>query len=122
MKSFAQVAMVICMAASSCAGLSPQAREPSVEVLDSRGLKPPELTVDSGGAVNFVNADRTVHQIYSPECPELASQLLHPGESYRAVLGEGPKTCHFEDLVSPSAEAFAGTVEVRKSRREPGRI
>jgi len=121
MKSFALVAMVICVAASSCATVSPQGRESSVAVLDSRGLRPPHLTVDSGGAVNFVNDDRAVHQIYSPECPELASRLLYPGDSYNAVLGEGPKTCYFEDLVSPSNEAYAGSVEVRKSRREPGR-
>ena len=122
MKSFALVGIMICTATSSCAVLSPRGRESSVGVLDSRGLRPPHLTVDSGGAVEFVNDDRAVHQIYSPECPELASRLLYPGQSYHAVFGEGPKVCHVEDLVSPSNEAYVGSVEVRKSRREPGRI
>ena len=121
MKSFAIVGIMICTAASSCAVLSPRAHESSVEVLDSRGLRPPHLTVDSGGAVEFINDDRAVHQIYSPECPELASRLLYPGQSYHAVFGEGPKVCHFEDLVAPSDEAYAGTVQVRESPRQPGR-
>jgi len=112
---------MVCVA-SSCAGVSTRGREPSVAILDASGLRSPELSVDSGGVVSFVNADHRAHQIYSPKCPELASPLLHPGESYRAVLGEGPKVCHFEDLVAPSNEAYAGTVHVGTSRRQPGRI
>jgi len=121
MKSFSHAAIVVCFATSSCAGVSTQVREPPVVTLDASGLRSPELIVDSGGAVSFVNADRSVHQIYSPECPELASRLLHPGESYRVALGDGPKVCHFEDLVAPSDEAYAGTVQVRESPRQPGR-
>jgi len=122
MKCFLYAAIMVCAATSACAGFKTQSRDPSVAILDVKGLRSPQLIVDSGGSVSFVNADRAVHQIYSPECPELASGLLHPGESYQAVLGEGPKVCHFEDLVTPSNESYAGTIEVRKSKRQPGRI
>jgi hypothetical protein len=120
MRSFSHAGIVVCLATASCASALTEGREPSVAILAS-GLRSPELVVDSGGLVSFVNADGRVHQIYSPDCPELASQLLHPGESHRAVLGEGPKLCHFEDLVAPSDEAYAGTVQVQKSQRQPGR-
>ncbi len=117
MNCFSRAAILICIVTSSCAGVSTQVREPPVVTLDASGLRPAELIVDSGDTLSFLNADRSVHQIYSPECPELASLLLHPGESYRVVLGDGPKVCHFEDLVAPSNAAYAGTVQVRKSPR-----
>ena len=73
----------------------------------------------SGGALTFLNGDGRAHQIYSPECPELDSTLLQPGQFYRAALGIGPKVCHYQDLLAPAVAAYAGTVEVRRPPRDP---
>ena len=88
-------------------------------MLDASGIASPAMTVDSGGTITFLNGDSRPHQIYSPECPELDSTLLRPGESYRTALGTGPKVCHFQDLLAPSVAAYAGTVEVRQPPRDP---
>jgi hypothetical protein len=121
MKAFSQIAIVFCVATSACAGLSTRARDQSVAVtiIDESGVRSHEMSVDEGGALTFVNADRTPHQIYSPECPELDSLLLQPGQTHRAVFGAGPKVCHFEDLLAPYLGAYAGTVEVRRSTPDP---
>src|SRR5256885_4818815 len=70
-------AILLCAAMTSCAGLMNEVRdEPPIAVLDGGGISAPALTVDSGGALTFLNGDSRAHQIYSPECPELDSTLL----------------------------------------------
>ena len=105
---------------TSCTGLMNEVRdEPPIAVLDGGGVSAPALIVDSGGALTFLNGDGRAHQIYSPECPELDSTLLQPGQFYRAALGIGPKVCHYQDLLAPAVAAYAGTVEVRRPPRDP---
>jgi hypothetical protein len=112
-------AILICAAATSCAGLRSHESDDLIAVLDATGVAEPAYVVDSGSALTFVNADSRPHQIYSPECPELDSTLLRPGESFRAALGTGPKVCHFQDLLAPASSTYAGTVEVRFAPRDP---
>ena len=68
--------------------------------------------------LTFVNADARPHQIYSPDCGELSSTPLQPGESYTARLGAGPKVCHFQDLFAPLASDYFGVVEVSQDPRD----
>jgi hypothetical protein len=49
-------------------------------------------------------------------CPELASTALRPGQVYTVTLWAGPKVCHFQDMLSPLAPIYFGTVEVQKPR------
>ena len=105
--------VAICAAAFSCAGLRAESAHSSVETLQARGLSAAAISVESEASLTFVNADRSPHQIYSPDCRELASAPLRPGERYTAVLGLGPKLCHFQDLLAPLEAAYWGTVEVR---------
>jgi len=121
MKAFSQIAIVFCVASGACAGpsTSTRARGPSVAILDESGVRAHEVSLDEGDSLTFVNADRAPHQIRSTECPELDSMLLQPGKVHRAVLGAGPKICHFEDSLAPHPEAYAGKVEVRRPVTDP---
>jgi plastocyanin len=118
MRILSRMAVLLFAAAASCAALRTHVQEAPVAVLDGNGVTFPAMTVDSGDRVTFLNGDSRLHQIYSPECPELDSTLLRPGESYRSALLTGPKVCHFQDLLAPTAGAYAGTVEVRQTLRD----
>jgi len=108
------MAVVGCVAACSCAAVAREGRQAPVEVLDVNGVSAPALSVQSGGVLTFVNADARPHQIYSPDCPELASTALRPGQAYTLTLSVGPKVCHFQDQLAPLASTWSGTVEVQK--------
>jgi len=99
----------------SCAALANETRQGPIEVLDVNGVSAQALSVESGSALTFVNGDAKPHQIYSPDCRELASTALQSGEVYTVTLAAGPKTCHFQDLLAPLASAYSGTVEVKKA-------
>jgi hypothetical protein len=103
-----------CAGVCGCAALAREDRRAPIEVLDANGISAALLSVESGAALTFVNGDAKPHQIYSPDCAELASTILRPGQVYTVTLSSGPKVCHFQDLLAPLAPAFAGTVEVRK--------
>jgi len=118
MKALSPIAIVFLALAASCAAVRSQVRDAPIAVLDGTGIDSPEMSIDAGDAITFLNGDVRPHQIYSPECPELDSTLLRPGQSYRTTLGTGPKLCHFQDLLAPSAGSYAGTVEVRQTHRD----
>ena len=105
-----KIAALVASAASACAGLGREARHQATERL--------ALAVESGGALTFVNADARPHQIYSPDCGELSSTQLQPGQSYTTRLGAGPKVCHFQDLFAPLASDYFGVVEVSQDPRD----
>ena len=101
---------------AACAGIS---RHPeSSERLDERGVSAAALTAEARSRLNFVNADARPHEIYSNDCPELSSTLLKPGATYTTELGAGPKVCHFQDLLAPSASSYYGTIEVQEDLRQ----
>ena len=105
------------VAASACAAAGRESRQAPIEVLDANGVSAQAVSVESGGALTFMNGDARPHQIYSPDCPELASTALQPGQLYTVTLSDGPKVCHFQDLLDPLAPAWSGTVEVQKPPR-----
>jgi hypothetical protein len=100
--------------ASACAVMRQDGRPAPIEVLDVNGVSAPTLSVDSGASLTFVNGDEKPHQVYSPDCPELASTPLQPGDTYTLAFAPGPKVCHFQDLLAPLAGAFSGTVQVER--------
>jgi len=118
MRILSRIALPLFALAASCAALRTQIHDAPIAVLDGNGITSPEMTVDSGSTVTFLNGYSRPHQIYSPECSELDSTLLRPGESYRTALLSGPKLCHFQDLLAPSAGAYSGTVDVRQAPRD----
>src|SRR5216684_8586593 len=108
------MAVLGCAAASACAAAGRESRQAPIELLDANGVSALALSIESGGALTFVNGDAKPHQIYSPDCAELASTVLRPGQVYTVTLSAGPKVCHFQDLLAPLAPAYYGTVDVQK--------
>src|SRR5215468_6585319 len=100
------------VALSACAATAGVSRPPVTETLAQGGVSASRVSIDTDGALHFRNADEKPHQIYSNDCPELSSTIIEPGQSYQARLGQGPKTCHFEDLLDPLTPGFWGTVDV----------
>src|SRR5215471_17830997 len=80
--------------------------------LHEGGVTPRSPTIEAGDRLRVVNDDVRAHEIYSSDCRELATTLLRPGQMYLAQLDAGPKICHFQDLLSPTAEEYWGTVSV----------
>ena len=103
-----------CVAGIACAAAAKESQKSPIELLDAKGVSAPAVSIESGGSLTFVNGDASPHQIYSPDCPELDSTPLKPGQLYTVNLSAGPKVCHFQDLLAPLAPAWSGTVEVQK--------
>src|SRR5262245_49179944 len=115
MNRILMMAAFACAVGIACAAAGKEGRQESpIEVLGGKGLSAPAISVESSGAVTFVNGDESPHQIYSPDCPELASTALKPGQIHTVSLSAGPKVCHFQDLLAPLAPAWSGTAEVQK--------
>lgn len=113
MRTLSRFAMIIGLsAAGACAGTMQKAPQSLVAHLDPNGVSPRDRQVQSFGVLRFENDDVRPHEIYSNDCPELGSQLLSPGQTFETRLGDGPKTCHFQDLLVPAAPEFTGTLRV----------
>src|SRR5205823_6619635 len=110
------MAVLGCAGVCACAALARESGQAPIELLDAKGVSAPAVSIESGGALTFVNGDAKPHQIYSPDCPELASTALRPGQLYTVILSPGAKICHFQDLLAPLVPAYSGTVEVQKPR------
>ncbi len=111
------MAVLGCAAVCASAAVARDSWQAPIELLDANGLSAPALSIESGGALTFVNGDAKPHQIYSPDCPELASTALRPGQVYTVTLSAGPKVCHFQDLLAPLALTYSGTVDVQRPPR-----
>jgi len=86
MKALSPIAILFLGLAASCAALqAPPAHEAPIAVLDGTGITSPAMSIDAGEMITFLNGDAQPHQIYSPECPELDSTLLRPGETFRST-------------------------------------
>ena len=113
MRTLSRLAMIIGLsAAGACAGTMQKSSQPVVARLDPNGVSLRDRSVTSYGVVQFENDDVRPHEIYSNDCPELASQLLPPGQTFVTQVAEGPKTCHFQDLLAPAASEYSGSVRV----------
>jgi hypothetical protein len=112
MHTLSRLSMFIVLAtAAACAGTLPTPKLSLTERFDSSGISPRERAVKSGTLLQFVNDDVRPHEIYSNDCPELGSTPLAPGQAFVAEV-DGPKLCHFQDLLAPTAPEFWGTVQV----------
>ena len=115
MNRILMMAAFACTAGLACAAVGKESPQGSpIELLDGQGVRTPVISIESGGALTFVNGDASPHQIFSPDCPELDSTPLRPGQPYTVRVSAGPKVCHFQDLLAPLAPAWSGTVEVQK--------
>jgi len=113
MRTLSRLAMIIGLsAAGACAGTMQKAPQTLVARLDPGGVSPQDRKVQSFGVLRFENTDVRPHEIYSNDCPELASQLLPPGQTFVTQVAEGPKTCHFQDLLAPTDSGYTGTLRV----------
>ena len=101
-------------ALAACATTAAQPDKPVTEQIQTSGLSQPALEVASDKTVNFVNSDQRPHQIYSNDCNELSSMVILPGQQYSTLVGEGPKTCHYEDLLDPTSPLYMGTFSVKR--------
>jgi plastocyanin len=112
MQMLSRFAMFIGLAtAAGCAGGMPKPQPALVARFDQKGVSPRERAVESGTLIQFVNEDVRPHEIYSNDCRELGSTTLVPGQAF-VVRVDGPKVCHFQDLLSPAAPEYWGTVRV----------
>jgi plastocyanin len=102
----APLALMACGSSSSAA---------AAITLRPAGADPTSVTVTGGAQVQFANADSIDHRLASGDCPELTSSTISAGASFTATMGNGPKTCTFDDALQPSAAAFQGTVIVQSS-------
>src|SRR4051812_19837026 len=102
-----------------CARIFPETRE---VLIDHHGVSSRTLVIAAGTDVRFVNRDRQPHHIHSEDCAELSSRILYPYDAHTAQLGDRPKVCHFQDLLTSVAAGYSGTVEVRDDpeKRAPG--
>jgi hypothetical protein len=113
MQTISRLAMFIGLAtAAACAGTLSKPQQSLTERFDQTGVTPRERAVEPGTLLQFVNDDVRPHEIYSNDCRELASTPLAPGQAFVAELELGPKLCHFQDLLAPTASEYWGTVRV----------
>lgn len=105
------VSLAAILAVAACSDSSGNAA-PAVAQFDATGVSPAAMSFDSFGELQILNADTKPHEVYSYDCAELASGLLQPGAEVPIGLSAGPKTCHFQDLLSPSASQYWGTIEI----------
>ncbi len=113
MRTLSRFAMIIGLsAAGACAATMSKTPQSVVARFDQHGVSRLDRAVPSYGVLVFENDDSRPHEIYSNDCPELGSQLLPPGQTFATTVAEGPKTCHFQDLLAPAAPELTGTVRV----------
>jgi len=114
------MALFSCAAAlAACATTAAQPDKSVTEQIQVSGLSQPSLAVDSRQPVNFVNSDKRPHQIYSNDCGELSSTVIPPGQEYATLVGDGPKTCHYEDLLDPTSPSYMGEFQVKERAPNP---
>jgi len=104
--------LLLCLGAVGCAGTIARPPDTATTRLDRAGVMPRELALKPGSFVQFVNDDSRPHEIYSNDCLELGTTALAPGQRYVALVELGPKLCHFQDLLAPTASEYWGTVKV----------
>jgi hypothetical protein len=107
-----RAALLLSVALAFACGGGGSSATPIQVNIGSTGLSTTSIAANSGGQVKFVNQDTVNHQIASTSCSELSSPSLAPNASFTAMMGQGPKSCSFNDALNPSATQFQGTVTV----------
>jgi plastocyanin len=121
----ATCAIVAAMWSAGCGGSSSGTNGPSTTpaatiTIGTTGASPRTVTVQRGSQVQFVNNDRTPHQMNSdphPEhtdCPELnAVGFLSPGQSRQTGNLNTARTCRFHDHDNPFNTTLQGSIVVQ---------
>jgi hypothetical protein len=112
MQTLQRFLLAACLAAAGCAGTMAKPPETATSRFDRSGISPRELAVKPYSYLQFVNDDVRPHEIYSNDCLELGTTALAPGQSFVTLIAPGPKLCHFQDLLAPTASEYWGTVKV----------
>jgi len=88
--------------------------------VSASGANPRNIVVSRGTQVTFVNADGSVHEMYSdphPEhtdCPEFDSVgRLSPGATRQTTNLVALGTCRFHDHLNPDNSALKGSVTIQ---------
>ena len=88
--------------------------------VSATGANPRNIVVSRGTQVTFVNADGSVHEMYSdphPEhtdCPEFDSVgRLTPGQTRQTTNLVDIRTCRFHDHLNPDNAALKGSVTIQ---------
>jgi len=92
---------------------------PATATIQGSGMTPVALTVNAGDPVDYVNTDSRPHQIISNDCAELSSDMIDAGATVSVRAGQGPKTCHIEDVLAPGNAQFRATVDVLPTYHNP---
>ena len=118
-------AIVTVGVSAGCGGSSSGTNGPSTPPaatisIGTTGASPRTVTVPRGSQVQFVNNDRTSHQMNSdphPEhtdCPELnAVGFLNPNQSRQTGNLNTARTCGFHDHDNPANAALQGSIVVQ---------
>ncbi len=104
--------LLAALGAAGCAGTTAKPPETAISRLAGSGVTPRDVDIRPGSYLQFVNDDVRAHEIYSNDCLELGSTALAPGQSFVVPVDVGPKLCHFQDLLAPTASEYWGTVKV----------
>jgi len=116
--------VMLVAAACSSGGSTPDPAAPATSVttitVSSTGANPHNIVVARGTQVTFVNADGSVHEMYSdphPEhtdCPEFDSVgRLTPGQSRQTTNLVAIGTCRFHDHINPDNASLKGSVTIQ---------
>src|SRR5215831_2882785 len=88
--------------------------------VSANGANPRNIVIPRGAQVTFVNADGSVHEMYSdphPEhtdCPEFDSVgRLSPGQSRQTTNLVDVRTCKFHDHINPDNASLKGSVTIQ---------
>jgi plastocyanin len=128
MRTFAPVVLAgALLTASACGGSGDSSPAPTpvptpttTITVSASGAAPRNIVVSRGTQVTFVNADGSVHEMYSdphPEhtdCPEFDSVgRLSPGTSRQTTNLVAIGTCRFHDHLNPDNAALKGSVTIQ---------
>lgn len=88
--------------------------------ITAAGVNPPNVTINAGGRITWVNNDSQVHQPSSDphpvhtDCPGLNMNPISPGGSATSSALTTRRTCGFHDHMNDNANAsMRGTVTVQ---------
>ena len=112
----AAIVLIASLALAACGGSSSSSQAPAEVDLTASGATAGggtvNISIPSGGQINFVNKDTASHQIASSDCSELNSSQLAQNQTFLATMVGGPKSCTFHDALNPAASPFTGNIAV----------
>jgi plastocyanin len=88
--------------------------------ITAAGVNPPNVTINAGGRITWINNDTVLHQPSSDphpvhtDCQGLNMNVLSPGQSVQTPALTTRRTCGFHDHMNDNSNAsMRGTVTVQ---------